>query len=181
MFDIDLGHVYLSSSQRSLARKAWQDFLRGWKEGDPSPEIKELLAKSNYEIAHSWGVPQPGSVSDLELGIAAAREFLKNWPDHKLAPKAELEIAQSYSHFGRYTQAVEVLAALIANPNYKDSDQIPVARQLLGRAYLAQQKFDEAIATWKEFLDKHPTNSQWSGVQKARDRYRVRKSSKRKD
>jgi uncharacterized protein YfaS (alpha-2-macroglobulin family) len=161
-----LGVVYLNSGQRPLARKSWQDFLRKWQDGDPSPEIKEFLAKANYKIAHSWGVPQPNNVSDLELGIAAARDFLKHWPDHKLAPKAELEIAQSYSHFGRYTQAVEVLTALIANPEYNDSDQIPVARQLLGQAYLAQQKFDEAIATWKEFLEKHPTNSQWSAVQK---------------
>lgn len=161
-----LGHVYLISGQRPLARKSWQDLLRGWKAGEPTPEIKEFLAKANYEIAHSWGVPQPNNVSDLELGIAAARGFLKSWPDHELAPKAELEIAQSYSHFGRYTQAVDVLAALIANPKYQDSDQIPVARQLLGQAYLAQQKYDEAIATWKEFLDKHPTNSQWSSVQK---------------
>ena len=111
-------------------------------------------------------MPQPGSVSDLELGIAAARAFLKSWPDDELAPRAELEIAQSYAHLGRFAQAVEALKSLLSNAKYLESNQIPIARQMLGQAYLAQEQFDDAIATWKEFLEKHPTNSQWSSVQK---------------
>ncbi len=163
-----LGAVQLSAAQRAKARKTWQDFLRRWsdrEEANESDEIDSLLARAQYRLAHTYGLPQPGSIGDLELAVAAAEKFLANRADHELAPQAELEIAQGYSQHGRHRQSVERLKALIENPKYADSKQIPTARQMLGQEYLKQEMFDEAIAAWNEFLAQHPTDPKWPEVQ----------------
>ena len=81
-------------------------------------------------MAHTYGLPKPASVGDLELSVAVAEGFLKNHPEHELAPAAELEIAQGYIHHRRHKQAVERLQALIAKEAYQESDQVPVARRI---------------------------------------------------
>ncbi len=163
-----LGAVQLAAGQAMMARRTWQDFLSLSKQfqGEQSPKTKEFLAKAEYRLAHTYGLPQPGSVGDLELGVAAAERFLRDHPDHKLAPLAELEVAQGFIHHGRYRWAIERLRLLIENPQYEQSDQLPVALRLLGQAYLAGQQFDDAIEAWSEFLEKNPTDAQWANVQK---------------
>ncbi len=164
-----LGSVQLKAGQSELARKTWQDFLTEWKdkaEGDDAAAIRSDLSRAEYRLAHTYGLPQPNSVGDLELAVAAAEKFLVNHPSHELAPKAELEIAQGYARHGRHLQSVARLQSLIDNPRYKESKQVPVARQMLGQELLAQAKFDEAIAAWKAFLEQHPTDPKWPAVQK---------------
>jgi uncharacterized protein YfaS (alpha-2-macroglobulin family) len=162
------GAAQLKAGQRAEARRSWQDFLASWQgaKADRDEQIEELLAQAVYRLAHTYGMPAPGSIGDLELGVAAAESFLRNHPNHELAATAELEIAQAYSQYGRYLPAVDRMASLIENPAYQDSAQVPVARRLLGQAYLTQRKFDDAIDAWKEFLDRHPTDPEWATVQK---------------
>ena len=52
------------------------------------------------------------------------------------------------------------------NAHYVESKQVPIARRLLGQAYLAQQEFDKAIEAFRKFLDGHPTDPEWSNVQR---------------
>ncbi|MCC7421630.1 MAG: tetratricopeptide repeat protein, partial [Planctomycetaceae bacterium] len=156
------GRAQLAAGQPAEARKTWQDFLT-------SPAAKEaggeLVAEASYRLAGTYGIPTPGSIGDLELGVAALEKFLKAYPKHKLAAKAELEIAQSYAHHARYDQAIARLKAFLANEAYAKADEIAEARRLLGQSYFNQKRFPEAIAAWKEFLEKHPNNAQWSMVQ----------------
>ncbi|NNE00392.1 MAG: tetratricopeptide repeat protein, partial [Pirellulaceae bacterium] len=166
-----LGSVQLDANRPSQARKTWRDLLSEWKDRDhrertESEEIDSYLARAEFRLAHTYGLPKPNSVGDLELAVTAAEKFLANHPDHKLAPQAVLEIAQGYAAHGRHKQAVARLQALIENDNYSDCEQIPTARQLLGAQFLAQGEFDQAIAAWKEFLDKHPTDPKWPEVQR---------------
>ncbi len=164
-----LGSVQLKAGQSALARKTWQDLLSTWKdkaEGDEAAAIMSYLSRAEYRLAHTYGLPQPNSVGDLELAVTVAEKFLANHPDHELAPKAELEIAQGYAKHGRHLQSVARLQSLIENPKYAESEQVPIARQMLGQEFLAQAKFDEAIAAWKAFLEQHPTDPQWPTVQK---------------
>ncbi|MBW3541344.1 MAG: outer membrane protein assembly factor BamD [Planctomycetes bacterium] len=83
-----------------------------------------------------------------------------------LAAKAEYEIAQSYIAHGRYNEAIARLSSLIANEAYAKSDYLAEARKLLGQSYLAQQKFEQAILGWKNFLEHHPAHPSWSEVQR---------------
>jgi alpha-2-macroglobulin len=158
-----LGRAQLAAGQSAEARKTWQDFLA-------SASAKEaggsLVAEASYRLAHTFGVPEPASVGDLELGVAALERFVKSHPQHELAPQAEFEIARSYAHHGRYEQTVATLKALIANPAYAKSTQVAAAWNLLGQSYSAQKKHTEAIAAWREFLDKYPADSNWSNVQR---------------
>eukprot|EP00913_Durusdinium_trenchii_P013388 g12569.t1 len=158
-----LGRALLSAGRAAEARKTWQDFLAS----DAAKKSGgDFIAQATYQLAKSYGVPRPPSVPNLELGVAALETFLKQFPKHKLAATAEFEIAQSYLAHGRFDQAIARLKSLIANPNYKDASQVADARRLLGESYYAQKKFAEAIAAWKEFLDAHPTDQNWSAVQR---------------
>ncbi|MDA0587563.1 MAG: tetratricopeptide repeat protein [Planctomycetota bacterium] len=157
-----LGRAQLAVGHLENARRTWQDFLAsdvGKVDGGA------LLAEAAYRLAHTYSVPAPGSIGDLELGVAAHESFLKAYPKSELAPQASLEIAQSYSHHGRYEQAVERLQALLKEVD-AEAKQIPLARNLLGQALASQKKFVEAVAAWREFLDKHPSDPNWSNVQR---------------
>jgi len=163
-----LGVVQLAAGQAADARKTWRDLLSRWPgvAGDLDPKVPELLAQAMYRLAHTYGIPSPASDMDLELGVAAAEHFIAAYPDHELTPHAELEIAQSYLARQRQPQAVARLQALIANPKYAESKDIPEARFLLGGAFAAQKEYDQAIAAWKDFLEQHPTDPKWADVQR---------------
>lgn len=158
-----LGRAQLAAGQAAEARKTWQDFLTS----SAAKEAGEsLVAEASYRLAHTYGMPAPPTVGDLELGVAALEKFVKAFPKHLLASQAEFEIAQSYTHHGRLEPAVTTLKAIIANPNYLKAPQVPAAWNLLGQLYAGQKKYTEAIATWREFLDKFPTDPNWSAVQR---------------
>jgi uncharacterized protein YfaS (alpha-2-macroglobulin family)/outer membrane protein assembly factor BamD (BamD/ComL family) len=157
-----LGRAQLAAGQPAEARKTWQDFLTS----DAAKEAGgKLIAEATYQLAHTYGVPTPATVGDLELGVAALEKFVKAFPKHELAPQAEFEIAQSYSQHGRFEQTVATLKKLIENPDYAKAKQVPAAWNLLGQSYAAQKKFTEAIDAWHAFLDKFPTDPGWSAVQ----------------
>lgn len=160
------GSEQLAAGRREEARRTWQNLLAEEPAEDSTPKVREFRTKAQYRLAHTYGLPAPSSVGELELAVAFAEQFLKSNPDHELAPVAELEIAQGYQQHGRHEPAVSRLTGLIANPAYAGAEQIPVARRMLGSVYLAQQKFAEAIGAWKAFLEEHPTDSQWPAVQK---------------
>lgn len=161
-----LGLCQLKHGQFSAARRTWQDLLSKHEPPlDQSPAVAQRLADAKYRLAQTYGLPKPATVGDLELGVALAEQFLRAYPEHALAPKAELEIAQGYESHRRNVQAIERLESLIANPIYEDSKQLAVARRMLGQSYLGQADFDKAIRAWKVFLEKHPTDSQWPDVQ----------------
>ncbi|MDB5336303.1 MAG: hypothetical protein JWN70_1922 [Planctomycetaceae bacterium] len=158
-----LGQTQLDAGQPAEARKTWQDFLTN----DVSKEAGgTLIAEASYRLAKTYGIPQPPTIGDLELGVEVLEQFVKNFPKHPLAAEAEFNRAQSYLHHGRHDQAITVLKGLIANEQYASAPQIPAAWNLLGTAYAAQKKFAEAIAAWRSFLDKFPTDPKWSGVQR---------------
>lgn len=159
----ELGRTQLAAGQYVAARKTWQDFLTS----DAAKKAGgDFIARTQYQLARTHGVPKPHSIASLELGVALAEQFVKQFPKHKLAPQAEFDIAQSYLHYGRYEQAVAKLKSLIANPQYAKAKQVADARRLLGDVYLVQKKFKESIAAYRSFLDEHPTDSNWAAVQR---------------
>lgn len=158
-----LGKTYLAKGQNDEARRIWQDFLRS-----PLAQKadKDKVAQITYDIAKTHGIPTPGSEAALERGVAALETFLKQFPEHKLAAEAQVEIAQSYIHFKRYDRAIERLNLLIKQGGVENESSIAHARRLLGESYFAQKKFTQAIAAWREFLDQHPSHPTWSQVQR---------------
>ncbi|MCH8829238.1 MAG: tetratricopeptide repeat protein [Planctomycetes bacterium] len=178
-----LGRALLLSRRFAEARKTWQDFLTS----DAAKKAGgDFIPRATYQLAKTYGVPAPPSVPNLELGVAALRAFVTKFPTHKLVPQAEYDIARSYLYHGRYDDGIKQLRVIIANhlkldaqltakPPLKKTDrerldasskQTAAARQLLGESLFVQKKFAAAIVAWKAFLDKHPSHSQWSTVQR---------------
>jgi uncharacterized protein YfaS (alpha-2-macroglobulin family)/tetratricopeptide (TPR) repeat protein len=155
-----LGEVLLAKGDTNEARRTWQDLL-----AFHDDEKHELLPQAQYNLSATWHLPAPQSNEDLSLGVASLERFLKQHPDHKLAADAYLRIAQSYLHMNRAADAIKVLDRFLAEARFNGKDQQAEGRHLLGRAYLSQKKFVEALATWREYLSKHPSHSAWAEVQ----------------
>jgi len=156
-----LGECRLAEGNLKLARRTWQDLLAKYPDSQ-----SERIAESQYNLARTWQIPRPGNDEELNLGTAALQAFIERFPTHKLASKAHLEIAASFIFRGRFEDAVTALKRFLADERYKDREEIPDARNLLGRSYQLQKKFTEALATWQEYLAKHPAHKAWSSVQR---------------
>ena len=134
-------------------------------ERKPAP-APNRVAEAAYNLARTWNIPRPNSDEELSLGTAALENFIERFPLDKLASKAHLEIAAAFMFRGRYEDAVQALRRLLGAERYKDREEIPDARNLLGRCYQLQKKFPEALAAWQEYLAKHPAHRAWSMVQR---------------
>jgi uncharacterized protein YfaS (alpha-2-macroglobulin family)/tetratricopeptide (TPR) repeat protein len=155
-----LGESLLAAGSLEEARRAWRDLLDLHKEA-----VSPRLAEAAFRVAATYQIPTPPDQDSLNLGIAALRDFLKKHPEHELAPKAHLQIAQAYQHQGRHEDAVSALNAFLADERYVKSDEAAEAQYLLGFAYRLQKKFDEAIKTFNAFLAAHPTHRLWASAQ----------------
>jgi len=155
-----LGECRLAQGKRAEARRTWQDLL-----AEHADSSSERIAEAAFRLSRCWRIPQPQSDEELSLGVAALEAFLARFPEHKLAGQAHLDIAQSYVNRGRYEDAVASLKRFLADERYKDREQVPDARNLLGKSYQLQKKFAEALAVWHEYLSLHPAHKAWSSVQ----------------
>ena len=155
-----LGECLLAQGKLKEARRAWQDLLAKYPD-DPSQRI----AGATFGLSRTWRIPEPGSDEELSLGVAALEAFLKRFPADKLSGEAHLDVARSYLHRGRHEDAVVSLKRFLSDEKYRDREEVPDARHLLGRSYQLQKKFTEALATWREYLANHPAHKAWSEVQ----------------
>lgn len=78
-----LGLALLAAGQPAEARKTWQDLLDG---AAFRLTESDLLAQAQFKLSRTYGIPNPATDGDLELGIAALEAFLKGNPKHRLAP-----------------------------------------------------------------------------------------------
>jgi alpha-2-macroglobulin len=157
-----LGEVQLALNQREEARRTWQDLLAAYADNK-----SDRVALAMFNLSQTYGLPGPASNEDLELGVASLETFLKKFPEHKLAGQAFLRIANAYVHGGRYEDAVTTLNTFLDDERYAGREELADAQVLLGRSYQLQKKFDQALATWRDYLAKHPAHSAWSDVQRS--------------
>jgi alpha-2-macroglobulin len=156
-----LGQVELAMGQQKEARRTWQDLL-----SEHPDSSSERIAEAMFLISRTWQIPQPENEKQLSLGVASLASFLKRFPGHEKAAVANLDIARSYGHRGQFEQAVKELTSFIADERYGESKELADARNLLGRCYQLQKRLTEALATWKDYLAKHPAHKAWSTVQR---------------
>ena len=156
-----LGECRLAEGSHKLARRVWQDMLEEYRDAQ-----SDRIADAQFQLAHTWKIPKPENAEELNLGVSALRAFIERFPTHKLASLAHLEIAQSYAERSRYADATAALKLFLADVRYQSREEIPVARNMLGRCYQLQKKYVEAIAAWRDYLAKYPSDKQWSDVQR---------------
>ena len=156
-----LGECYLAKSQFAEARRTWQDLIR-----DQETSESPLVAEATYKIGATYRMPTAPTPSELGLGVAALRAFVTKYPDHDLASRALSEIGQAYRNHGQFEEAVKALLSFLGDQRYADREEFAASRFALGECYQLQQKFDEAISAWKEYLVKHPSGSRWADAQR---------------
>ena len=158
-----LGEMWLKSGNAIRARRVWRDLIREYASDDKDTK---LVTDASFQLAKTYGFPRPSSSADLDLGIAAMKKFAATYPKDERVADAFFQIAQAQQSRGRQEDAAVTLVDFLANKEFAKNKQIPTARVMLGQIYLAQQKFDDAIKIWKEYLSLHPTDKQWSSVQR---------------
>ncbi|NUQ64841.1 MAG: tetratricopeptide repeat protein [Pirellulales bacterium] len=163
-----------ANDSRPAREPRWGDLRAGQRAGsgdprpalvDPRPAPSPRIAEAQFQLSRTWKIPEPETEEALSLGVAALEAFLERFPTHKLAGQSHLDIAKSYLHRGRHQDAAARLQALLADQRYQLCEEIPQARNLLGRAFLLQKQFDQALAVWRDYLAKHPSDAAWSEVQ----------------
>jgi alpha-2-macroglobulin len=172
------GQCLLAAGKSVEARRAWYGLL------DTHPDSpSEWIAEAMFHLSRTWGLPEPASDADLELGVETLELFLTRFPAHERAAQARLDIAVSYLARKRDEDGVRQLTQLLADPQHQADQAIPQARRLLGQAYRDRREFAEAIQVWREYLVQHPADPQWSDVQQrvvdaeyllALDKYRAK-------
>lgn len=162
-----LGWSELQLGQLAEARRTWQDLLADEELAKRLDGTETLgrLAEARFHLAKTYGAPQPSTSEDLDLSIAALEAFIEHHPTHELASKAHLQIAQSFVHRGRFAEAASRLNQFLAETKYAMRDETPDARFLLGQCLLQQERYNDAIAAWRDYLGNHPAHHQWTTAQ----------------
>ena len=154
-----LGLSYLRAGNEREARKIFRDFLRDY----PTSTRRVDAA---YALAETYHVPTPQGSKELQLGIAALRDLIREFPNHELALKSSYYIGLSLFNLSRYEDAVKEFNNFIAQYGRADSDFVVQAKNNLGLALLRQKKYDAAISAWEALLREHPDHALWQTVQR---------------
>ena len=154
-----LGMSLKKSGQSMSARSVLRDILKEFPDNERNNEVA-------YAIFESYGLPSPRTTIDLELGEKAAQDMVKNYPDSELTPKALYTAGRAYYSLGRTEDAVRVLEQFLKLYGGGSVETLPEAESLLGYAYLAQLKWEEARETWSAYLLHHPTDKNWTNIQR---------------
>ncbi|MCE9604297.1 MAG: tetratricopeptide repeat protein [Planctomycetia bacterium] len=162
-----LGEAQLAAGNPQEARHAWQDLLAlvPADRKPARPEDEDFLAQAAFQIGTTYGMPTPANDDDLALGTTALEAMIERFPDHKLAGKARVALVRSRIVRGRFAEATAAAELFLKDTKRAASDEAADVRNLMGFALRQQKKFVEALAAWRDFLLKHPSDAQWSAVQ----------------
>ncbi len=164
--------------QLPAARATWTDLAADLEKppGRDRPDAAEIRAKALYQVAATYQIPAPPDDAQLELGVAALRRFLAEYPAHAWAVRASYRIGASYLARGKSDRALTALNAFLAGKDYRAETE-EARRDLASLAMTAtyqaaqvlqgQQKFDDAIAAWQGYLAKFPNGPQSADAQRA--------------
>ncbi len=159
-----LADSQLAVGQNVLARMTWADLARDL-EGKPGATLRDLRARSLFQISRTHFLPNPPDDAQLNLGVAALERFLDDSPDHPLAVRAAYELAVAPLSRGKSEQALAAFRAFVAGDRFKavgdDAkkellDLRMTATFQIAQILQGQQKFEEAISAWKGYLAQYP-------------------------
>ncbi len=100
-------------------------------------------------------------LSELELGrpeaaIAAFRELLATWPEHRLAPGATFYLARALVDLKRFSDALPLLTAFPTK--YPSHKLVPDAQYLLGWARVTSGDTKQGLADLRAFVASAPNH-----------------------
>ncbi len=171
-----LGYCQLQVGRGEEARRVWRDLIDdlGQKEESLTAQQRRLWADAAFHIAKTYGLPNPGNVHYLDLGVSALQDFLKRFPGDENAPQAAFDIGQSQMNMGRDAEALASFKAFLAGEGYKVvgdkagelHEKLRMeATYLIGEVYRRQKNYALAISTWEEYVRRFPNGPHWSRSQ----------------
>jgi tetratricopeptide (TPR) repeat protein len=170
-----LGEAQLTAGQALPARLTWTDLARDLEKVDEKA-AQELRGRAYFQISRTYGFPSPGDDTSLNLGVAALRRLLEADPAHPLAVQAAYDIAAANQARGRSEAALAAFRRFLAGDGFQASGdearrtlaQLQMSAQFqVGQILQGQEKFDEAIAAWQQYLAKYPNGPQSADAQRA--------------
>jgi len=176
----NLAASQLAKGQHQRARINLEDLL------SLLPETEdELIRDSQFLITRTYGIPNPQTDADLELGVKSAKSFLSSFPgDIRSAPLA-YEIAEAYQNRGRSEEASSAYQHFIEGRGFslpegeaaakKDETGESPSERLrrlrmsatykIGQIRFAQKNYAGAIETWNRYVKEFPNGPQWTDGQ----------------
>src|SRR5262249_57986049 len=102
------------------ARLTWADLDRDLAagKGPLSKADESFRAQALFGVARTYGVPAPPDDTSMNLGVAALRRFLAEYPAHPLAVQAAYEIGASYLARGKGQEALEALKSFLGDEGF---------------------------------------------------------------
>ena len=146
--------------------------------GDPTQArsvLRDLLALGKdateagdaaYEVALTFGVPDAAS-AQVDRAVQALRDLRAGFPQHEKARIASFLVARCYASAGRGDDALRSIDEFLAQDGVSTLPEAALARALRGDVLIAQQKFEAALAAWRDYLAQHPAHADWERVQRA--------------
>ncbi|HEX8203732.1 MAG TPA: tetratricopeptide repeat protein, partial [Isosphaeraceae bacterium] len=170
-----LGEAQLAAGQPLPARLTWTDLARVLEKVDTA-DAASVRAQALYQVARTYGLPNPPDDTQMGLGIAALRRFLRAYPSHPLAVTAAYEIGAAYLARGKSQPALDALTAFLKGEGVqaatddarRDRTRLAMTAQFqLGQILQGQEKFPEAIAAFQSYLAQFPNGPQSADAQRA--------------
>ena len=176
---LQIGEAQRRTNQFLPARLTWTDLARDiaqLKPAELSKDVASIQAEALYEIATTYGIPNPPDDTSLNLGVAALRRFATAFPAHDKAVRAAYSLADSYRSRGKSTEALEAFTQFLKEDGFKVETEaarrdwaelVMSASFQVGQILQGQQNFAAAIAAWKAYLAKFPNGPQSADAQRA--------------
>ena len=89
----------------------------------------------------------------FDLALSQFRQFIADFPDSSLAPKAYYYLGECYEQEGNLREAARALTTLIEQ--YETSRQVPVALFKLGKVMIKADKPQKAKAYWIKLIKEY--------------------------
>jgi tol-pal system protein YbgF len=126
----------------------------------------KIQSKSLNEGGTPGGVPSEDSLynqayndyvaGNLDLALQGFNAYMSSYPNGKMAAVVQMYIGDYYSRQGKLPQAITAFTRVISD--YPGAEQVPGALYKRGRAELAQQESDNAIADFKDIIERFPAS-----------------------
>lgn len=187
MARLHLAEVCLDAEQPEVARRHLEDLLRLL--ASPAavaaaPALTPALADIHWLRLRTHGFPT--NPADLDNGVQAARDFLRQHPDDRRAVQVAFDLGEAYRQAGRSDDAVRAYRDFVDGKGFalppgaaltqKDSasgkspaevkeEGQRLALYQIGTLLFAQGKFDAAVVDWQTYVTRFPNGPHWSACQ----------------
>ena len=141
-----VGQIHLQKGDFANAITELEAFIK-------SAPKSELCPGAKYSVAQAYA-----RKNDTATALRVFKEVAEEYPKAEAAPYAYFEQATILGNAGKTDERNAVMKEFIQR--YPDHDKIFYAYNFIAQDHVAKNRLPEAIATYSEMVEKHPTDPQ---------------------